>query len=75
MLRKKLEEIETAILESEIKVEEAEKDLASPEVFESQEALAQSNERYQLVKAQLEKLNDQWEETGLKIEEIEKQLA
>ena len=74
-LRKKLEEIESAILESEIKVEEAEKDLASPEVFESQEKLAQSNERYQLIKGRLGRLNDQWEETGMKIEELEKQLA
>lgn len=74
-LRKKLEEIETAILESEIKVEEAEKELSSPAVFESQEALAQSNERYQLIKGQLEQLNDQWEETGVKIEHLEKQLA
>ncbi|WP_339790709.1 ABC-F family ATP-binding cassette domain-containing protein [uncultured Imperialibacter sp.] len=74
-LRKKLDGIENEILETEVKIEEAEKELASPEVFESPDALAQSNEKYQLIKAELERLNDQWEETGIKIEELEKQLA
>ncbi|MEQ9100673.1 MAG: ATP-binding cassette domain-containing protein, partial [Imperialibacter sp.] len=74
-LRKKMDGIENEILETELKIEEAEKELASPEVFESPDALAQSNEKYQLIKAELERLNDQWEETGIKIEELEKQLA
>jgi ATP-binding cassette, subfamily F, member 3 len=74
-LRKKMDGIENEILETEVKIEEAEKELASPEVFESPDALAQSNEKYQLIKAELEKLNDQWEETGMKIEDLEKQLT
>jgi ATP-binding cassette, subfamily F, member 3 len=74
-LRKKLEDIESNILEAEIKVEGAEKELSSPEVFEDPEALAASNEKYQLAKSVLEKLNDEWEEVGIRIEELEKQLA
>ncbi len=74
-LRKKLEGIESEILDTEIKVEEAEKELTLPEIYESPEALAKSNDRYQSVKATLEKLNDQWEEVGTKIEELESQIV
>lgn len=74
-LRKRLEEIEAGILEQEIVVEGIEKELANPEIYESPEVSAQVNERYQLAKDQLEQLNAEWEEVGLKIEELEKELA
>lgn len=74
-LQKRLEEIEANIIEQETQVEEVEKELANPEIYENPDVSAQTTERYQLAKDRLEKLNAKWEEVGLRIEELEKEVA
>jgi len=74
-LQKRLSEIESNIIDQEIKVEEAEKELSLPNVYESPDLLAETTDKYKQAKLHLEKLNESWEEIGLKIETLEKQLV
>lgn len=74
-LQKRLSEIESNIIDQEISVEEAEKELSLPNVYESPDLLAETTDKYKQAKLQLEKFNESWEEIGLKIETLEKQLV
>jgi len=60
-LEKEIAQLEEKIENLEGEIEKLEQELAKPEVYEDADKMQKTNNRYQSKKAELEKLNGQWE--------------
>ena len=74
-LHKKLEEIESGIEKLEQEIKKVEAEMAKPEVFGNVEKLNEQNQQYEKKKSLLDKLQEEWDQLAIDIEEREKSLA
>ena len=74
-LHKKLEEIESGIEKLEQEIKKVEVEMAKPEVFGNVEKLNEQNQQYEKKKSLLDKLQEEWDQLAIDIEEREKSLA
>ncbi|MDW7694470.1 ABC-F family ATP-binding cassette domain-containing protein [Flammeovirgaceae bacterium SG7u.111] len=70
-LKRELSAVEDRIMKLEEKKEAFEEEMAKPEVFAEPFKLAEATEKYERVKAELEKVNEEWEELAEKVDELE----
>ena len=74
-LHKKLEEVESGIEKLEQEIKKVEIEMAKPEVYGDVEKLKEQNQQYEKKKNLLNKLQEQWDQMAVDIEEREKTLA
>ena len=70
-LQRELQSVEKQIMAAEERVAELEKLLAEPDLFADQEKCAPIITEYTDLNAKLAKLNEQWEELGNRLAEME----
>lgn len=69
-LQKEIEQLESDIIALESEKDTIEQDLSNPDTFNNIEKSNELQEKYASIQNKLKKLNQQWEEKGLKLEDL-----
>jgi len=69
-LQKEIEQLESDIIALESEKDTIEQDLSNPDTFNNIEKSNKLQEKYASIQNKLKKLNQQWEEKGLKLEDL-----